>query len=62
VDDDDPDLWDPPVCDACGAHRYWITWICLTELRWCNHHFRKYESELRKLADAVIDRTWEMEQ
>lgn len=48
-------------CDRCGAQGYWSTWIDLTEMHWCNHHFRRYEAGLREAAVAVIDHTWELE-
>lgn len=48
-------------CDGCGAQAYWSTWIEISELTWCNHHFRKWETKLRESAVAVIDHTWEME-
>ena len=49
-------------CDGprCGAQAYWSTWVDMTELTWCNHHFREYEVKLRATAMAVIDHTWEM--
>lgn len=48
-------------CDRCGVQAFWSTWIELTELSWCSHHFREYEVKLRETADAVVDFTWEME-
>lgn len=47
-------------CDACGVQAYWTTWIDLTELCWCSHHFRAYEVKLREKASLVVDHTWEL--
>lgn len=48
-------------CDRCGTQAYWSTYIDLTELTWCNHHFREFEERLRAQALSVIDHTWEMD-
>lgn len=48
-------------CDRCGVQAYWSTWFDASELTWCTHHFREYETKLRATAVAIIDYTWEME-
>lgn len=39
----------------------WSTWIELTELTWCNHHFREYEDKLRASASTVVDHRWQFD-
>ena len=48
-------------CDRCGVQAYWSTWVDMTELCWCTHHFREAEEKLRAVALSVIDHTWEMD-
>lgn len=48
-------------CDQCGVQAYWSAWIDMTELTYCNHHWRDHEVKLRAIAMAVIDHTWELE-
>jgi hypothetical protein len=49
-------------CDRCNVQAYWSTWIDMTEMTWCTHHFRESEDKLRDIALAVIDHTWEMDE
>lgn len=48
-------------CDACGALAYFSTYVHMTELSWCAHHWREFEPKLR--ADAtltlIVERTEE---
>ena len=46
-------------CDTCGSQALWSAWLGGTELLYCNHHFRKYETNLRAKADAIVDHTYQ---
>lgn len=48
-------------CDACGSQAMWSAWVELTELLYCNSHFRKYEAGLRAKATLVTDHRWQFE-
>jgi len=50
-------------CQAkqCNSQAMWSTWIELTELTWCNHHFREYEDKLRASASTVVDHRWQFD-
>ena len=48
-------------CDACGAQAMWSVWVELTELMYCNSHFRAYEVKLRAASETIIDHTWQFD-
>ena len=48
-------------CDGCGAQAKWSTWVNLTELNWCNHHYVQGEARLRALSSLIISRVWDEE-
>lgn len=48
-------------CDACGALAYFSTYVHMTELSWCRHHFNEFEPKLRGESSLtlIIERTEE---
>ena len=48
-------------CDGleCGALALYSTWVNMTELNWCAHHFRQGGQKLIDAASLIIDRTEE---
>jgi hypothetical protein len=42
-------------CDACGAQAYVAATVAGTELLYCAHHARKYETKLRASATSWHD-------
>ena len=46
-------------CDGCGAQAKWSTWINLTEMNWCNHHFVQWQEKLRRVSSLIVNRVWE---
>jgi hypothetical protein len=42
-------------CDACGAQAYIAATVSGTELLFCAHHGRKYETKLRAAATSWHD-------
>jgi hypothetical protein len=48
-------------CDQCGVQAYWSAWVDMTELTYCNSHFRSHETKLRAIAMAVISHMHELD-
>ncbi len=51
-------------CDACGAQAFvWATMPNAKEgLRYCSHHFNKYEAKLREYAIDIVDERYKINQ
>lgn len=49
-------------CDACGAQAFvWATMPGSSEgLRYCSHHFNKFETKLREYAIDIVDERYKI--
>jgi hypothetical protein len=50
-------------CDRCGAQAYVrVRLVSGGELLFCNHHAKKFDTELKKVAVQIIDESERLEQ
>ena len=42
-------------CDRCPGRAVVLTWFATSSLRFCGHHFARYEDRLRASASVIVD-------
>lgn len=48
-------------CDRCGSRAYVGAEINGTDLLFCAHHFRRFETSIRAVATEILDERWALD-